>query len=93
MTYVLQMSYVSKCIEPRHLVVKPSKSPFTEANLEADVDMSHTLTNFIPKEWETEFALLYDQERIIIDKRRELLVKFSKAFPSYIRQYHPEILV
>ena len=93
MTYALQMSYTSKSIEPRCLVVKPSKSPIEAANLVAENNLAIPLTNLIPKEWEDEFQLLYAQERAIIAKRRELLTKYSITFPSYIRQYHPEISV
>ena len=93
MTYSLQMSYTAKNIEPRCLVVRSSKSSIEAANLEAEGNLTTPLTNLIPKEWENEFQLLYAQERAIIAKRRELLTKYSIAFPSHIRQYHPEILV
>ena len=93
MTYALQMSYTAKNIEPRCLVVRSSKSSIEAASLEVEGNLATSLTNLIPKEWEDEFQLLYAQERAIIAKRRELLTKYSTAFPSYIRQYHPEILV
>ena len=93
MTYSLQMSYTAKNIEPRCLVVRSSKSLIEAANLVAEGNLATPLTNLIPKEWEDEFQLLYAQERAIITKRRELLTKYSTAFPSYIRQRHPEILI
>ena len=93
MTYSLQMSYESKTIEPRCLVVKPNKNLIEAANLVAEDDLAIPLTNFIPKEWEDEFQLLYAQERAIIAKRRELLTQYSIAFPSYVQQYHPELFL
>ena len=93
MTYSLQMSYAAKSIEPRCLVIRPSKSPIENANFVAENNLATSLTNLIPKEWEDEFQLLYAQERAIIAKRRELLIKYSITFPSYIRQYHPELLI
>ena len=93
MTYALQMSYASKSVEPRCLVVRPSKSLIEDANLAAEDNLAIPLTNLIPKEWEDEFQLLYAQERAIIAKRRELLTQYSIAFPSYIRQHHPELFL
>lgn len=94
MTYTLQISYEAKSINSKHLVVKRTKYCNPETKLEFEgSDISTALTNLIPHEWENEFQLLYAQERAIIAKRRELLTKYSIAFPSHIRQYHPEILV
>ena len=94
MTYALQISYEAKSVNSKHLVVKRTKYCSPEAKLEFEgSDISIALTNLIPKEWEDEFQLLYAQERAIIAKRRELLTKYSIAFPSYIRQHHPEISV
>lgn len=94
MTYALQISYEAKSVNSKHLVVKRTKycSPETKLEFEGS-DISIALTSLIPKEWEDEFQLLYAQERAIIAKRRELLTKYSIAFPPYIRQYHPEISV
>ena len=94
MIYTLQISYEAKSINSKHLVVKRTKYCNTETKLELEgSDISTALTNLIPHEWEDEFQLLYDQERAIINKRRELLTQYAIAFPSYIRQHHPEILV
>ena len=95
MIYTLQISYEAKSINSKHLVVKRSTkygNPETKLEFEGS-DISTALTNLIPHEWEDEFQLLYDQERAIIAKRRELLTQYAIAFPSYIRQHHPEILV
>ena len=93
MTYALQISYEAKSVNSKHLVVKRTKycSPETKLEFEGS-DISIALTSLIPKEWEDEFQLLYAQERAIITKRRELVTKYSTAFPPYICQYHPEIL-
>ena len=94
MTYALQISYEAKSVNSKHLVIKRTKYGNPETKLEFEgSDISIALTNLIPKEWEEEFQLLYAQERAIITKRRELLTKYSIAFPSYIRQYHPELLI
>ena len=94
MIYTLQISYEAKSINSKHLVVKRTKycNPETKLELEGS-DISTALTNLIPHEWEDEFQLLYDQERTIINKRRELLIKYSTAFPSYIHQHHPELFL
>ena len=93
MTYSLQMSCAAKSIEPRCLVIRPSKSPIENANFVAEDNLAIPLTNLIPQEWEDEFQLLYAQERAIIAKRRELVTKYSIAFTDYIHQHHPEILI
>lgn len=81
-------------------IVSSSSQPLLTSSCSQESEIKQLITTYIKPEWTTVLKQLYDEERVIIEKRRSLLTNFREQLAIEVQpildslpESHPELFI